>query len=444
MVLALIAIGSVGIVDAYFLGGIGTDALASLGFSVPVYFFLNALWVGFGIGVTSSIARALGANEPELARRFGSDAFVLAVGLCAIEVTVGTLAIDAYSAWVGVPVAIRPLVAQYLVVMILGMPIWAFVLVASAIIRAYGNMRASALVLVTSAVANLALAPVLIYGFGAVPALDVQGAALAVVAGYVCAAAPALYLLGRHRMVGLRYSGPVEFMERARRVLGVGGPSMMGQIVRPLHIIALTWIVSGFGGVAVAAFAVNLSIQRIIANAFLAFSSAVTPFVGQNSAAGLQHRAADAIARTRRWVWGIAGAVWVVLAVGADSIARLLVDDLSTRAALETILWSAPLGFGGSGSILIATSGLNAIGKGATALRLIVLETIVISLPFALLGREIFGLVGMFLGVAIAEGLVDFYSTWILREHGLTVQVVDVARIPVEEAEETAAEKSNS
>src|SRR5881628_1926211 len=208
-VLVMFVQASVGLIETYFVAKLGTDALAGVALVFPVLMLMQMMSAGaMGGGISSAIARALGAG-----RR--TDANALVLHALAIAVGFGLLFMLAvlgggrwlYSAMGGSGASLAVALTYSNVLFSGAILIWVFNSLAS-VIRGTGNMAVPAVVTSVGAAALIPLSPCLIFGWGPVPPLGVAGGALAVIAYYLVGSIALIaYLRARRSVVHLLFSG---------------------------------------------------------------------------------------------------------------------------------------------------------------------------------------------------------------------------------------------
>jgi len=302
---------AVGVAETWFVSFLGTSAIAGVALVFPLFMLMTMMSNGgMGGGVSSAVARALGAGRAHDANALVMHAVLIAIGFG----TAFTLA-----AWLGGPWLFRALgargetLATALVysdlIFAAAIPAWIANLLASAL-RGAGNVRVPAIVTASGALVTLALSPLLIFGAGPVPRFGVAGAAYAMIAFNVAAAAVlAAYMLSRHSR--LRLTGARLEWRLMREILRVGLVSAVGTIVTNLTVVATTAYVGPFGRDAIAGYGLASRLDYLLIPLLFALGTAAVTMVGTNVGAG-QH------ARARRIAWtGAAISATVVGAIGA-------------------------------------------------------------------------------------------------------------------------------
>jgi putative MATE family efflux protein len=304
-VTVLVAQTAVNIAEAYYVGFLGTDALAGAALVFPIFMLMAMMSNGgLGSGVASSVARAVGAGRHDDANALLFHAVVLAVIVGALF----TLA-----AILGGPVLYRTLGGQsgaldaalrYSNYLFAGsIAVWVVNLQAAAL-RGAGNVRVPALVTLVGAMVMIPLSPLLIFGFGPVPRLGISGAGIAF-GLYYCGAM--LYLL--HYMASGR-SGLAFRIVRLRGdlfadILRVGIPTSINAVLTNLTVILVTGAVGLFGTNALAGYGISSRLDYIMIPLLFGVGTATLTMVGVNTGAGQ-------MARAQR-IAGIAGVAGLLL-----------------------------------------------------------------------------------------------------------------------------------
>ena len=282
------------VADTFWLGKVGAVAIAAASTAGFVMWLAQALGEGTANGSGAVLANAVGASDEERAARAAAAGQGLAIWGSAAVSTAGIASAHAVFAFMGTAADVSGAGIRYLWVVLLGMPAYFLFAWLAAAFRATGDARTPLRLLGIAAAVNLAVDPVLIFGFGPVPALGVTGAALATVAAWLVAAACGWVLLGR---TGLRPAlGGLLRPPAAetRRALAVGLPlGLEGAFFSVIYIL-LTKVTTGFGTAAVAALGVGHKLELLNYFVCAGMGAAATTLVAQNLGAGSPARAARA------------------------------------------------------------------------------------------------------------------------------------------------------
>ena len=313
---------STGLIEAYFVGKLGTDALAGVALVFPGVMLMQMISAGaMGGGISSAIARALGGG-----RRADADAFV--AHALAISVALGcffSLVVLAGGPWLyrmlgGNGAALDAALVYSNVVFAGAILLWAFNTLAS-VLRGTGNMLVPAVVTCAGAAILIPLSPALIFGWGPFPRLGVAGGGAAIVLYYAAGTAVlAAYLWSgrsvlRPRLRGIRLRWPL-----FREILRVGAVAAVIALLTNLTIGFTTGLVGAYGPAAIAGYGVGTRLEYLLVPLAFGLGAPLVALVGTNIGAGRHERAL-------RIAW-----------IGA-AIAFMLTEAIGLAAAAFPVAW---------------------------------------------------------------------------------------------------------
>lgn len=331
-ILVLVVQTLVGVAETWFVGFLGTDALAGVALVFPVLMLMQMMANGgIGGGVSSAIARALGAKRHDDAEALIWHAVVLA-GAFGILFTAAALLAGPilYRAMGGAGPALAAAISYSGVVFAGSIPLWITALLSSAL-RGAGNVRVPALVISSGTLLLIILSPVLIFGWGPLPRLGVAGGGAAVVIYYLFAAlALTLYLRSSRSLLKLRVV-PLR-TGLFKDILGVGFLSAIGTIQVNLTVTLVTAAVGRFGADAIAGYGIASRLDYIQIPLIFGLGTALVTMVGHNIGAGQK-------ARARRVAWigaaiafGMTEAIGLAAAIFPQAWIGLFSDDPAVLA----------------------------------------------------------------------------------------------------------------
>lgn len=298
--------------DTYFVGRLGTEPLAGLALVFPLIMLLQMTSAGaMGGGVSSAIARALGAGDVAAARSLVVHALVIAAAMGAgFTLLVLGLGGPLYRL-LGGEGATLELALRYSNVVFAGaLGVW-LANTLSSVLRGTGNMLVPALALIGGAVLHVPLAATLVLGLGPMPRLGIAGAGVAYVVTFALAALLMAAVVFRRSSALRPRRGDLK-LERARfrEILRVGGISVVNALQTVLTAVVLTGFVGRFGAPALAGYGVGLRLELLQIPLVFAVGQAMVVLVGSHIGAG--HAA-----RAKRIAWiGTACAASIGLAIG--------------------------------------------------------------------------------------------------------------------------------
>ncbi len=292
-VLVMAAQASVGLIETYFVGRLGTDALAGVALVFPAVMLMQMMSAGaMGGGISSAIARALGAG-----RRSEADALVLhALAIAVVFGLAFTAALLGGGRWLygamgGNGAALDAALTYSNVVFCGAVLLWIYNSLAN-VVRGTGNMAAPAIVTCAGVGVLIPLSPSLILGWGPFPALGVAGGAVAVVSFYfVGSLALAGYLWSGRSVVRVRFKGSAFRWPLFYDILKVGVVAALITVQTNLTIAIATGLVGRFGPAAIAGYGTGSRLEYLLIPLVFGLGGPLVALVGTNIGAGRRERA---------------------------------------------------------------------------------------------------------------------------------------------------------
>lgn len=404
MAWGILAIITFAIADTYFVGQLGTTPLAALAFTFPLVMAVRSLALGLGIGTASVLARAIGSSSPEEVRRLTTDSLVMSTLLISALAVVGIVTINPLFRAMGAGAQELPLIREYMLIWYLGMPFLVVPMIGNFAMRSAGEARLPSLLMIVAAVINICLDPLLIFGWGPVAPMGIQGAAVASLLARLCTLAAAIFIL-HYRMQMIAWTWPkLKHLWASGREIGkIAGPAAATNVINPLAVGVVTAIVASYGPTAVAGFGVATRIEALALIPILALTAGLGPLIGQNWGAGEQQRVAEALRVSAKFclLWGVC--VAGILALAAPFIVPLFDNQPETIAAACAYLWIVPISFTAYGVLICVNSALNAAGRPLIATTLMTTRTFGLYVPMAWIASQWFSLEMVFASAALAS-----------------------------------------
>lgn len=417
MIAGILSMIAFNLVDTFYVGRLGTSELAAMSFTFPVVFIISSLTMGLGLGASAVISRAIGSGDHDQVRRLTTDSLALALLLVGILVAVGLFTIDPAFRLLGATDEILLLIKEYMTIWYSGVIFVVIPMLGNSAIRATGDTKTPSIIMIIAVFVNATLDPLLIFGIGPFPRLELQGAAIATVAARAMAMVVSILVLTRREhMLTLVKPRLKQVLESWRSVLYIGLPSAGTNMIFPLAIGIITRMVAEYGPAPVAALGVATRIDPFALGVIFALSSALGPFVGQNFGARKIDRVWTGLRHSHRFafLWGLG--VFAIVATAAHPIASLFSRDPEVVRIAVKYLRLVPVAYGFSGVLILSNTALNVLNRPLHAAGLTLIQMFVLYIPLAILGSKIFGLTGIFAAAAIANlisGSLAYY--WVRR-----------------------------
>jgi len=292
-VLVMLAQAGVGLIETYFVGQLGTDALAGMALVFPLVMLMQMMSAGaMGGGIASAIARALGAQ-----RRADADALVLHAIVIALAFgLLFSVALLGGGRWLyaqmgGSGGALDAALLYSNWVFAGALLVWLFNSL-SAVIRGTGNMALPAIVTCVGVLLLVPLSALFIFGWGPVPGLGIAGGALALLAYYLLGSvALAAYLWSRHSLLRPSFKGVRLRRDLFGDILVVGLVGAVSTVMTNLTIAISTALVAGFGVAAIAGYGTASRLEYLLVPLVFGLGAPLVAMVGTCIGAGQRQRA---------------------------------------------------------------------------------------------------------------------------------------------------------
>jgi putative MATE family efflux protein len=407
-----------GIVDVFFVGKLGADAVATVGLTESLLTLVFAIAMGLSMATTAMVARRIGEKDPE-------DAAVAAVQSIAVGVTAavaigigGVLSARWLLGAMGASNAIVETGFGYTSVILGGSITVVLLFLINAIFRGAGDAVIAMRVLWFSNLINIVLDPCLIFGWGPFPQMGLTGAAVATTIGRGAGVLYQLWVLvgGRGRVVVRRKQVVLDTAVMVR-LLRVSLTGMLQFLVATASWLGLVRITAAFGSAALAGYTIALRIIIVALLPAWGMSNAAATLVGQNLGAGKPERAERSV-----WLTGLSnmlflGAVTVFFVLFAEPVIRLFTSDPEVIPIGVDCLRYVSYGYIFYAYGMVMVQAFNGAGDTATPTVINLLCYWLWQIPLAYGLAMPFGLGarGVFIAIAISESTLAVVAMLVFR-----------------------------
>lgn len=377
------------LVDLFWVGRLGTDAVAAVGISANLSFLVLAISQMLGVGTTTVVSHAAGRKEHAQAVYLFNQSQVLSMVAGVVFLVAAMYYRTAYAAALSADAATQALTEEYLLWFIPAMALQFAMVAMGAALRGTGNFKPGMIVQTGTVIINIVLAPVLIFGWGPFPAMGVSGAALAtfvaVAAGVVWIS---FYFVDRDAYLRFHFVEWTPKLQVWGQMLKIGLPAGVEFGLMALYMIVVYSISRRFGAAAQAGFGVGF---RIVQSAFLpvvALGFAVAPVAGQNFGAGK----GDRVRAVFKTAAAMAAAAMLVLGAGiylaAPQLMRLFSADAEVIHVGVDYLHIVTINFVASGVTFVSASMFQGMGNTLPSLATSFLRIAVTIVPAVILSQR--------------------------------------------------------
>ncbi len=405
------------LIDLYWVGRLGTEAVAAVGIAGNLTFIVLALSQMLGVGTTTVISHAVGRKDHPAALLLFNQSQVLAMLTGVLFLILGLALTPWYATAMSADPQTAALAREYLVWFIPAMALQFAMVAMGSALRAMGNFKTGMIVSTATIIINTILAPFLIFGWGTGRAYGVAGAAIstliAVIVGIVWLTA---YFFAKDSFLRFVIADWKPQLGLWKKMLAIGLPAGFEFVLTAVYMIIVYWITRPFGAAAQAGFGIGM---RIIQSGFLpvvALGFSVAPVAGQNFGARQAQRVRD----TFRDGALMAAAAMLVFSIvchfAPAALVRIFTADPSVIAVGEEYLRIVSWSFIGSGVNFVTSSMFQAMGNTVPSLVVSAARIVTVAIPSFLLARvsgfQLSWLWYLSLGSVIIQLVL---SLWLLR-----------------------------
>lgn len=289
-IISMLVTGLYNIADTFFVGKIDTQATAAVGVVFSLMFFVQAMGFFFGHGSGNYISRELGARRHENAIKMASTGFFSSFLVGVIVLILGEIFLTPLSLMLGSTPTILPYTEEYMQVILLGAPFLTSSLTLNNQMRLQGNAKFAMFGIVTGAILNVVLDPILIFTCG----MGVSGAAWATVIGQAVSFVILFLMTRRGENIAIHFRNFSPSLQRYKEIFYGGSPSMMRQGLACIATMSLNLAAGAYGDSAIAAMSIVGRIAMLSFAVVIGLGQGFQPVCGFCYGAGLYDRLKEA------------------------------------------------------------------------------------------------------------------------------------------------------
>ena len=417
MVLSMLVNSLYNIIDSFFVAQISEEAMTALSLVYPVQNFINAVGIGFGVGINAVIAFYLGAGDNKKADQAATQGLVLAMIHGVVLTVCGITMMPAFLGMFTSSKTVIELGVHYSVIAFSFTLIIVVGVTFEKIFQAVGNMKTTMISLMCGCIINIVLDPVLIFGYGPFPEMGIEGAALATGIGQTLTLA--IYLVVYFvRPIRVHISRQYILLSKKMviKLYSIGIPATLNLALPSLLISALNAILAAYSEVYILVLGIYYKLQTFIYLPANGIVQGMRPLIGYNYGAGENKRVSQIykIVLCMSGIIMVLGTVICLLIPG--QLMGLFTHTEATIQTGETALRIIGAGFIVSAVSVTSSGALEGLGKGTPSLLISLCRYVVVIIPTAVLLSRFFGAVGVWNAFWITEAIAAVISLIIYRK----------------------------
>ena len=418
MVISMLVNALYNIVDSFYVAKISEDAMTAVSLVYPIQNLISALAIGFGIGVNVVISIALGAQKKKKADQALSQGLLLALIHGLVCMIICTVIMPKFLGMFTSDTKIKEFALEYANMVFLFSVSFNLAMVFEKVFQAVGRMKTSMISLLSGCILNIVLDPMMIFGFGPIPAMGIKGAALATGLGQTLQLViyAVIYFFND---IGLHMKRDL-FLAKgscAKEMYGTGIPATLNLALPSVLITALNGILASVSAQGILILGIYYKLQTFLYLTTNGFVQGMRPLVGYNYGAGEN-------ARVRKIILDVLLLSSVVMIVGTviclavpQTLMGMYTVNTDTITQGSTALRIISAGFIISGVSCTITGALEGLGKGMPSLMISLLRYIIIMIPAAFVLSRFMGVNGVWIAFPVTETFTAVLAYFIYRKY---------------------------
>lgn len=417
MVISMLVNSLYNIVDSFFVAKISEEAMTALSLVYPIQNFINALSIGFGVGINAVIAFYLGAQDCRNADKAATQGLLLAAVHRALMTVICIAVIPGFLEGFTSSQAVIDLGVRYSMIAFSFSLIVNISLAFEKFFQAVGRMKVTMAAMMCGCIANIILDPLMIFGIGPFPAMGIEGAAFATGIGQTLTLAIYLFICFM-RPLGLNIKGcylkPDSKM--ILRLYSVGIPATLNLALPSILISALNGILAAYSEVYILVLGIYYKLQTFLYLPANGIVQGMRPLIGYNYGAG-EH---DRVKQIYRLVLIMCAMIMmlgtVICLLVPDLLMSLFTGTQETIEAGAAALRVISAGFIVSAVSVASSGALEGLGKGGPSLIISLCRYIAVILPAAFVLSRLFGPSGVWHSFWVTEAVTAVISLAVYKK----------------------------
>lgn len=410
--IGLTALFLVDLADLFFISLLGEAELAAaVGYAGTIAFFTTSISIGLSISMSALVARAIGQQNRDKARRLVIHILVTGFMISAIFAVLAWTFAPELVAMIGAKGATHAFAVDYLRILLPSLPILVVAMGAGAALRAVGDAKRAMYSTLAGGAVNAILDPIFIFGFD----WGLHGAAIASVISRFAVAWVALYgVIYIHQLLG-RFNYRL-WVSDQKEIFNVAVPAMVTNVATPIGNAYVTMMIASFGDGYVAGWAIVGRLLPVTFAMIFAMSGAVGPIIGQNFGANLHDRVNLTMKRSVQFTCAYVAIMALIIYLLQTQIIQLFSAQGDAAQLISFYCTWLCISFIFNGILFIANAAFNNLGYPTTSTIMNIGKATIGTIPFVYFGAEWFGAIGVIAGQALGSILFGIIA-WVWAQH---------------------------
>ncbi len=419
------------LIDTFWVGRLGAEAVAAVSLSFPIIFLLISLGAGLSIAGTILVAQYKGRGSLNKVNYVSAQTIFMMIIVSIFVSVIGYFISEPVMRLMGAAPDVIPMAVSYLKISFFGLVFLFGFFVFQSLMRGVGDVKTPMYIVMGTVLLNLFLDPLFIMGFGPVPAFGVSGAAIATIITQGSAAVIGFLMLfsGKYE-IHLKWKDIKFDFKLVKKMFFLGFPSSVAQSSRALGLTVMAFLVASFSTLVVASYGIGARILSFIIIPAVGISMATSTLVGQNIGAGKVERAEEITKLSSLISFVILTALGIVFFIFAEPITAAFIPNdpkVIESGALFVRIMSLSFGFIGVQFTINGTF----MGAGNTGVSMVlsIIAFWVFQFPLAYVLSKHTSLeeVGIWLAIPISNVLVTIVAIiWYKRGDWKNKRIIEI------------------
>lgn len=411
MLAGVVALMSFQLADSVFVGMLGTEPLAAMGFTMPINQLMVGIQIGTGIAATALISRAIGAGNSQHANRLSTLVLLIGGGMMGLLALLVFVLKQPILHALGAGEEVFVYTDSYWLPWLISSWCHAFLYFGNSLCRAHGNTRLPGLMMVATSLLNIILDPIFIFVFG----WGLPGAAFATIVSCLVGSAIIYAQLLKHHWLAFSIQRS-ELAPALASIAKISVPAMLSQLMPGMAALLATRIVASFGATAIAAWALGTRLETFSIVIVLALTMSMPPMLGRMLGARDLTQVHKLIWLAVRFILALQVLVALFWLLVRPWVIQQVAPEPATAEYLASYMLIVPISYSMLGVCILLVSSCNALGMPMRAVLTSMVRLFVCYLPCAGVGAWLGGMTGLYLGVLCGNILAGLLAWQLYRQ----------------------------
>lgn len=432
--------------DTFWVGRLGTDAVAAVSISFPIIFLIISLGSGLAMAGTILVAQYKGRNDQKAVNHITSQTLMMVVIISIILAAIGYILSPFLIGLMGAEPGVYSSAVSYMKISFIGMIFMFTYMVFQSLMRGVGDVKTPVYIVLGTVILNLFLDPLFIFGYKFIPAFGVSGAAMATIATQGLAAIIGIMLLIKGRpQIQLHLNDLKPDISLIKRMFKLGFPASIEQSARALGMTIMTFLVATFGTLTLAAYGIGSRILSFVIIPSMGLSMATSTLVGQNMGAKKLDRVEKVVKLSSLAGFIFLTLVGIIVFFFANQISAIFIPgEIGTIQSSALFIKIMALTFGFIGVQMALSGALRGTGNTMVSMVLSIISLWVLRFPLAYILSMHTNLaeVGLWVAFPAANVIAAIVTiSWFARGTWKQKQIIEDKKLSDEISQETIIEE---